>query len=74
VPPLQLAPGPHALPQLPQFVSLLSGLPSGHRHAPLWHVVPLGHVVPHEPQLFSSADVSTQPPEPQSVSPVAQLH
>ncbi len=67
------------MPQVPQFaLSLLrltqaplqmSGMLEGHAHAPAVHVAPVGHLVPHAPQLPVSVFRSAQVPL-QSVLPV----
>lgn len=43
---------------------------SPHAHAPLSHVAPVPHAVPHAPQCASLVVLSTQPP-PQHESPLA---
>ncbi len=79
-PPLQTSPGPHAIPQPPQFaasdavsahVAPQRICPVRHAHAPAVHEAPPVHAMPQRPQFKLSVEVSTHVPE-HPVWPIGQ--
>jgi len=74
-PAVHVVPGPHTVPQAPQFFGSAAVdvhtpahevSPAGQEHTPRRQVVPALHTVPHAPQLFGSVEVVVQR-APQSV-------
>jgi hypothetical protein len=61
----------HPLPPVQQMPLQVG--PLVHAHAPPAHACPVGHLLPHPPQLAASVCVSTQAPR-QTVFPAGQTH